>query len=122
MQPCPDGDLGSSLPISLDGTTRGALNTQGGSCGGSSGPERVYRFTVPSTSMYFIDVMGMDFDTTLTILDGTCGGPEIACNDDGGPGSQIVLELTAGQVIMIVVDAYGSGSGAFTLTIDNTPY
>jgi hypothetical protein len=40
------------------------------------------------------------YDTVLYVLDGTCGGAPLACNDDAwGVQSQVTVSLTAGQTI-----------------------
>jgi hypothetical protein len=60
---------------------------------------------------------------------GNCAaGPDVACNDDTQTcptsepstyhGSRITPTVTAGQTYYIVVDGYGTGAGAFRLTVE----
>lgn len=95
----------------------------GASCGGggTSAPDATFRWTVPATAAYTIDTLGSDFDTILYVRSGTCGGTELACNDDVGGGirqSQVLLNLQQGQVIVIVVDGFGFSSGNYVLNIN----
>src|SRR5205814_6065557 len=60
------------------------------------------------------------FDTVLYVRDATCGGAELACNDDVGDSSQsrVMVSLTAGQRIFIVVDGFDDSThGSFTLRV-----
>ena len=119
---CPQVDLGSTLPTSYSGTTVGAQNLVGGaSCGagGNNAPDASFRFTAPASGTYRIDTAGSAFDTVLYVRNGTCGGAQLACNDDanGTVQSLVSVSLSAGQSVVIVVDGYSTRSGAFTLTI-----
>jgi hypothetical protein len=110
------------VPTSYSGSTVGAPNLLGGaSCGGggNSAPEASFRFTAPASGSYQIGTLGSAFDTVLYVRDGTCSGAQLACNDDanGTVQSLVSVPLSAGQSVVIVVDGYGTGSGAFTLTI-----
>src|SRR5690606_28111946 len=68
------------------------------------------------------DTVGSDFDTVLAVLDGTCGGPELACNDDEpgtfGGHSALTVPLAAGQTITAVVEGWNGAAGNFTLSVD----
>jgi hypothetical protein len=119
-RPCQEIELGSTLPLSLRGTTTGAKNELGGSCGGGGSPERAFRWTAPATGSYFISTCGSSFDTVLHVRDGTCGGAELGCNDDAvgaGLSSELEVTLVAGQTVVIVVDGYRGRSGDFALRI-----
>ncbi len=126
---CPLADLGSGEPISVQDTTGGRPSSvSGASCGGGGGraPDFSYRYTAPEPGSYTIDTFGSAYDTLLYVR-ATCDGSDIACNDDSGAGlqSKVVVDLQAGQEIIIVVDGYGASRGDFTLTIrrsaDPTP-
>ncbi len=79
-----------------------------------------YSFTAPASGMYTFDTFGTQFDTILHVHSGSCGGAEIACNDDSSMGtdSEVSVQLAAGQTVVIMVDGYGSSSeGPFTLHV-----
>ena len=122
---CPTTDLGSSLPVSVSGSTAGAANLAGGaSCGGyggSNAPDASFLYTAPVSGSYTIDTAGSAFDTVLYVRSTTCSGAELACNDDSGGTrqSRVTLTLAAGQRIVIVVDGYGAASGSFNLHINS---
>jgi hypothetical protein len=119
---CPQVDLGSTVPTSYSGSTVGAQNLVGGaSCGagGNNAPDASFRFTAPAGGTYQIDTAGSAFDTVLYVRNATCSGEQLACNDDanGTVQSLVSVSLNAGQTVVVVVDGYGTRSGAFTLTI-----
>ncbi len=99
-----------------------------------------YTFTAPSANKYVIDTVGSDFDTVLLVYD-SCGGTQIACNDDSQDlQSRVQVSLSAGQSVKIAVGSYeepfglgGGNCGNFLLNIsvgvsdccrpwDNGPY
>ncbi len=115
---CPDADLGMTLGTTT-GTTTGGTDRRAGSCGGG-GEDRTLLFTAPAEGTYTISTAGSAFDTVLYVLDAGCDGLELACNDDSGGSSQseVVVDLGAGQQVIIVVDGY-SGAGDYTLDISD---
>ena len=88
-------------------------------------PERtavVVTLQVTSEQTLTIEARSLDFDTTLTIRDGSKTGGEtvIATDDDSGPGTNSVLTVDAkpGAVCLIQVSPSGSDwGGAFELTV-----
>ncbi len=64
---------------------------------------------------------GSDFDTVLTLYD-DCGGPEVACDDDGGPGSTsaFTVPVIAGEDYFIRVAGFNGAEGSFVLNINRT--
>ncbi len=115
------------------GTVVGATSGAGsmtGSCGSTGpSPERVYRWTPTASGTAVIATCGSGtlYDSVLHVHAGTCGGAELACNDDttgcttGEPndhhGSRIVLGVTAGQTYVVAVDGYNGAHGTYTLTV-----
>ena len=111
------------------GTTSGT-GSLSGSCGSTGpSPERVYRW-VPSTSgTAVVSTCGSGtlYDSVVYVHAGTCGGAELACNDDtagcttGEPndhhGSRVAMSVTAGQIYVIVVDGYNGAHGQYALTV-----
>jgi len=85
-----------------------------------SGGDRSFEFTAPAAGTYTFSSAGSDYDTVLYLLD-TCGGTELACDDDGGPSTQSELSytFTAGQTVVVVLDGYSSSStGNFELVVE----
>ena len=118
---CPDEDLGElPVPFMVAGTTGMTDEATAGSCGGLGSPDYAYQWTVPADGIYHFDTSGSGFDTVLYLLDETCMGEELRCNDDaGGPISSLPALLSAGQVVIIVVDG-AAASGPYTLTVEET--
>ena len=93
------------------------------SCFGSSAAgETVYGWTAPSSGTFCFDLFDSDYDTSLGIFDEGCG-LEMACDEDGhgsagGYTSYTSVELTEGDIIAIVIDAWGTFSeGTYSLDI-----
>lgn len=125
---CPGGmcgtcnltDIGSTVPQVQVGTTTGSSNdTDPQSCAYSGGIEVAFKFTAPSAGSYTFDTQGSSFDTVLYAYD-TPACTEIACDDDTySLQSEIVLNLTANAVVVVVVDGYDSYEyGSFTLNVN----
>ncbi|WP_437531472.1 MXAN_6577-like cysteine-rich protein [Sorangium sp. So ce726] len=118
--PCPVLDLGSTVPQTVTGTTADAADVLRPSCGSGGAGEVTYSFTAPAAGTYVVDTFGSSFDTVLSVLDGSCSGAVLACNNDapGSEQSRVTLELAQGQTIVLLVDGGAAGaSGDFTLNI-----
>jgi hypothetical protein len=116
---CTQADLGSALGVSVQaGSTFGSGDDLSPSCAYSAAEDRAFRWTAPASDTFTFDTFGSAFDTILHVRDVSCGGPELACNDDTGSlQSQVVLSLAAGQQVVVAVDGYAEASGAFVLNI-----
>ena len=114
---CPEDTLPGS-PGQVVGDTTGLTDDTTPSCAiGSTGSDTTVEFTAPADGEYTFDTFGSSYDTTLYALD-TCGGVELACDDDtDGLQSRISLDLLAGETVVLVVDAFSTGSGPFTLDV-----
>jgi len=113
--PCPALSLGSISPQTVMGNTSGGSNLYVGSCAGS-GLEDSYSFTAPANGTYTFDTIGSPYDTVLHVRDGTCGGLELACDDDAGGNLTSLLSVTLaqGQQVVVFVDSFfGSGPYSF---------
>ncbi|MEN0064730.1 MAG: hypothetical protein AAGA48_21470 [Myxococcota bacterium] len=102
-----------------DTTNWGDLNSPScASYGYSFAPDVTFEFTAPADGMYTFDTFGSAIDTILTVLDG-CGGVELGCNKDAGGTyqSEVTVQLTANQTVIVVVDGDGFSAGAVTLNI-----
>ena len=119
-------DLGSTLPLVVQGTTMGSGDDFEGSCSGTPAPEVELQWTAPAAGNYQFSLEGSDYDTLMYIRDGGCDGPQLACNDDTMTmsglelWSTINLDLSAGQTVSIFVDAY-SGVGNYVLSVSGPP-
>src|SRR5262249_45464159 len=119
---------GSTLPVSVSGTTVNGVNQiTNASCGGQDAPDVTYLYTAPLTGSYTIDTCGSSLDTVLSVRASTCTGAALpqACNDDAndlcasnGRDSQLTTSFTANQQVVIVVDGFGDLSGLFVLHIN----
>lgn len=118
MFECDPIDLGSGLGAVYVGTTEGASNDLLVGCLKYDGPELALSWTAPAPGSYQIDTLDAGFDTAIQILLGDCDGEVAACNDDFfGLQSALLIDLEAGQTIVVVVDGYGGAVGDFTLSI-----
>ncbi|WP_437680082.1 MXAN_6577-like cysteine-rich protein [Sorangium sp. So ce131] len=121
-QVCPAIDLGSTAPQTVTGTTEGAPDLLEPICSPFNGPEATYRFTAPADGLYVFDTAGSAIDTVLEVLDGTCAGTWLKCNDDvatdeDSTDSQVSLLLSEGQTVVVAVESDSSASGEYTLNI-----
>jgi hypothetical protein len=113
--PVLDGDL----PIVVEDTTAGQPDTFQTSCIGGNAPDRTYHFFAPFAGVFVFDMEGSQYDTTLEILNGTCGGPSLDCNDDfESTASHLELFLEQDQLVTIVVDGFQGDFGDFVLRIE----
>ncbi len=120
---CPEIELGSTVGDSVaSGSTANADDTFLLSCGAGVAADVAFGWTAPADGDYVIDTFGSDFDTVLGVLDGTCSGSSLACNDQGNNGtsdqSELVVSLLAGQSIVIVIDGWDGTSGSYVLNIN----
>ncbi len=114
---CPDASI-DALPHQGFGDTQGGSFQFDSSCGGESAPERTFLFVPPFTGPYVFSTAGSDFDTVLYLLDGSCGGAVIDCNDDfDDVTSLLFVDLVAGQPTTIVVDGFGNATGNYGLEV-----
>ena len=134
---CPDRDLGSAtgasvvtasivrcsrraVSSSVTASTATGDNDLGGTCGGQQANDMAYGWTAPQSGTVTIDTFGSSYDTVLYVAEGTCESPtELACNDDEGFDlqSEVTVDVTAGDELIIVVDGFGGDDGRFVLNI-----
>ena len=111
----PDGGV-------IDGTTVGGTAALASSCGNDVfAPERIFRWTPGTSHVATIQTCGgtTNYRTTLYVREGTCLGPDLACNQRGcGEQSRITMPVVAGTTYYIVVDGFLADAGDFTLTVD----
>ncbi len=105
--------------------TTGSENDYEASCGSTSrSGDQVVFLQLTAPALVTAETTQSTFDTTL-YLRSACddAATEIACNDDGGEGSQSLLsqQLEAGDYF-IFVDGYGAGNvGQTVLVVDVQP-
>lgn len=108
-----------------NGTTTGAGNQFGNyTCqSNSSAPDRVHLLTVRAPlATLVVDLSNSSFDTILNMYDALCA-TSLACDDDSGsPGTQSMLTLTNVAIgnYAMVVDGFGTASGAYTMRVSGT--
>jgi hypothetical protein len=116
---CPDADLGNMAPpFTVSDTTVGEDNATTGTCGGLASTDFAYNWTAPYEATFSFDTVGSSYDTVVYVLDGSCTGPELSCNNDtlAGNTSSTIAHLSAGQDAVIVVDGNGA-QGSFDLNV-----
>jgi len=85
--------------------------------------ERQYlKFTAPKTNTYYFESSGNGSSDPYGWLYNSNAGL-ISSNDDsaGNRNFQIECDLTAGQTVYLVAGCYGSGSGAFSVSVKPEP-
>jgi hypothetical protein len=113
------------IPGTFTGTTAGYNNNYDEVCpfSGGTAPEVVYSVTPMADTQVDLDLCFSAYDTKLYVYDENLN--LIGCNDDfhtGAPCGVFTSKLenvlmTAGVQYFIVVDGYGSASGAYQLDI-----
>jgi len=111
---------GSSQPFS----NMFATGTDISSCTFNDFNDVWYSWTAPSCGQVtFSTVCGANFDTHLSLYT-SCGGTEIACNDDAydyscnyGLTSRITANVTAGQTYLLRVAGYNGAQGTGTVSM-----
>jgi len=89
-----------------------------------AGPDVFYSWTITATDTYTISLCGSSYDTALAIyqdLGGGVVGAQVAGNDDScSLQSQITCNALPVGNYFIVVDGWGTSSGAYTLNVSGT--
>lgn len=105
----------SSVPARMTGTTFGAGSSFESACsleGFNSANDIAFEFTAPVDGTYRIDTVGSSYDTVLSVRE-SCSGEELNCHNDIMMGtniqSELSVELSACETILIVVDGFGPG-------------
>jgi hypothetical protein len=97
------------------GSTAGAAVDGVSSCGSSNGSPDVWYLAVADHAGHIVaNTNGSSYDTVLTAFLG-CNGAELACDDDGGDGtnSLIGFNVNQGQNIRFRVTGYNGNFGAY---------
>ncbi|MGE3321080.1 MAG: hypothetical protein AB7K52_02345 [Phycisphaerales bacterium] len=99
----------------------GATSDGFASCGfgGDPGSSDVwFAYTATSTGLMAATTCPGGFDTIMSVLD-SCGGAELACNDDTSTGlcSRVFVNVTQGTTYLIRVAGFGTAAGVGNLNI-----
>jgi len=117
---CILGWLGWNFPSAATGDFLNAVDALQPSCAPAGGLEEAALLIAPEAGYYLIDTAGSDADTVLFVLDDSCSGTELGCDDDtGGDDAQLTLELFAGQAVVVVVEQRADGPpGGYQLSVE----
>lgn len=124
----PANDLCENATVVNDGTTNfnnfAANNESFSSCGfgGEPGSADVwFSYTATLDGNGIIDTCGTSFDTLISIYD-SCGGAEIACNDDFcGLQSSVTFPITTGTTYLVRVAGFEGAQGTGVLNVIGLP-
>ncbi len=120
IPPCTELDIGSAVGTAVaSGNLTGGDDDLGQSCSFGTGIDTVVQWVAPAAGTYRFDTVDSTVDTVLTIFD-SCFGAELACNDQLGfnNDSRVVLDVAAGDLLLIAVSGYNGGVGPWELNIN----
>ncbi len=119
---CVDADpiLAIAAPTTT-GTLVGATDDHDPICDTTGGVDLLFTLDVPGTLQTLtLDTEGSTVESVLSLLDGSCGQPALACDDDGGVGTGDAL-ITRSFVqpgrYTIAVDADTATPNTFVLNV-----
>ncbi len=129
---CVDGEFTcANPPFVAEGANTGSTllleDVHTGSCQAFDGAEAVHRLAVTADTTVCLDTNGSAFDTVLYVRETTCDDPdaELDCNDDidfpNNPQSELELDLVAGTIYYVFVDAFSGESGDYVLNVGIGP-
>jgi hypothetical protein len=98
------------------GSTVGVPCMGESSCGYNDRYALWHSYTPQSNQTVAIILQGTAFDTTLAVFD-SCGGIELACNNDYDLQSELIMDATAGQTYLIRVAGNDDQTGDYALAI-----
>lgn len=118
---CDEDDIGSAVGQHVaSGSTVGEDHDLDQMCANGGSVGRVLTWVAPADGTYRFDTVGSNYDTSLAIYE-NCVSWEIACNDDVAEGlldSRLVLDVAAGDMLLLSVNGYVGTSGDWVLNIN----
>jgi hypothetical protein len=108
-----------TMPTMLGTLAAPAADNYEQSCQGNTGNDVAYSLSAPVAATWTFDTEGSTIsDPVLSLKNANCNGTELACDDDGGSGTQslITIALPAGNYA-VQVDSYTQtgNNGAYRL-------
>jgi hypothetical protein len=107
---CPESDpLVNITTPTTTGTLVGATDDHNPFCVTSNFPDRVYTLAIPvPLQSLVIDTEDSAVDTVLSLMNSTCTEPAIACDDEGGVGTNDSL-----------IERFNVPAGLYTIAVDS---
>ncbi len=104
------------------GNTDAATGTSASACSSGDTKDVWFQYHPSASGLATISLCaGSSFDTTLSVFD-TCGGTQLACNDDYcSTASQLELTVDLGMVYFVRVAGYQEASGDYSLLVTLSP-
>jgi len=116
---CPGGIGGLGPYIAgFGGDSRSWSDQLSSSCGGAGANESAMLQTV-EPGVYLFTTAGSNYDTVLYLLEASCDGQEIVCNDDAGGTATAALTYAFPETrdVVVVIDGAGGQCGQPVLTV-----
>ncbi|HTJ44192.1 MAG TPA: hypothetical protein VL463_18940 [Kofleriaceae bacterium] len=85
------------------------------SCASTGGLDQVYQVDLPKLSSITFDASVQNFYDSIEILDSSCGGTALACNDF--PSTSTLSNLAAGRYFVVINGYYSDSVGTYLLQI-----
>lgn len=118
------GAITLSSGVTVSGVNmNNALNDASGACGGASGNDVVYTFTIPGPSNQRAKITvsnASGFDPVVYAQGGTCGGAEVQCANARTDGTEVLdmPNLPPGTYYVWVDQLAGTATASFDIRLD----
>lgn len=106
--------------VTLNGSTTGATGASATTCSSNDTADVWHSYTASGNGDATFSLCGSSFDTSLAIFD-SCGGTELACNDDFcGVQSEITMSVLSGTTYLVRVAGFEGTTGDYDLLVTET--
>jgi hypothetical protein len=117
-------DCGDSILLTEDvihnGSTISATGSSTTTCSSNDTLDVWHSYTASGNSTATFSLCGSGFDTSLAVFD-SCGGSELACNDDFcGVQSEVTLNVQSGVTYFVRVAGFEGATGNYNLLVTET--
>lgn len=114
-------ECATAVPVGVGSTafdtSTGTPSVEPWTCVASTAADLWFAYTAAASTLLNIDTCGSSYDTALMVFD-SCGGLEVACNDDScGTQSAVSFVPVAGTTYYIRVGGWSTSTGAGVLNI-----